>query len=789
MRPRAFAALLIILTFLVLPGYRVSPAYGESSSGEVAPAPEISDTEKAAAALAQAILAPQAKAPAKPAEPGGGSSDEGGDGDGSGDLFGGEMPDVDMDFIEAMAQSQLDMMKQMLGGQVPPELQKLMEQAQTKVDEIAPPEDSAPSDPLAADAVKAVMEVLARAGIATGSRSGLIQEAVAPTLPIKALDTEVYALAEEARGTKVFGARLTLGELGQMLQQVGWDVPVWIEPGQALADALALMVKEAQANPELPHSFVPLFLQEMAKQRSPSVDLTGKVNPNWVPISTLEAQLLLAHHARGNESYALEVATGLSRWLSPNVAHAATPCSDMMDGLGDFKPFASYGLDKLGGIPADAIYDKLGIPMVKLSHIGIALKLVKMVGMMVTDLVKFTVVAEDKVHYSHDPENLHDFGFEAVVLLDIDKLKSPVGEFGTVVADCMATMGYNMPNTYDSLMKAAKDWKVFWYVDGLKEHATVNEKRSKFDFRVPTVGSKVKQAADRFIAWIAVDMAPEEAPCNVGPLGKSEMRMKAELDTSQAVDPATLLKVIQPDMAGVPEALADVLAEWFKKWTPQKASSTVNVEWHKTEHWTGTITYKRHYEQSSSETRKTSDGAYSTHMSNTADYEATINIDTDRRCGGNEKVTATASFRNDGNEKGSGKSLCFTAEKNQASERNWSSTGTWSSTGSGTKSDPAGAFVAWDISPVGEYSLTFTAPSVKAKSTSTFSAQRSGGCPGSEDSSSDSTNFTETIQGASISLSGPIDPDAMELSGSKSWKEGDYTKITVTWNLSGKAEK
>lgn len=228
------------------------------------------------------------------------------------------------------------------------------------------------------DGVAATAEIFARAGIASLTQNGDLQSATPPALPMTLPWFAIKSMASDAAQRANGGYRLSLDELATALAQAGWSVPQRQTAGQALAAVLAQAITTAQQNSADPHSFTPLLLAAMAQAGSPTTDLTAKtLDPRVAHLSLLEAELLLTAHLRGNASYpadgnaalpsgpAASLIDSLRRAVvgivAPSAAVADGPCSDLEDNLGAFKALHLVALDKLSGIPLDAIYSKLGL--------------------------------------------------------------------------------------------------------------------------------------------------------------------------------------------------------------------------------------------------------------------------------------------------------------------------------------------------------------------------------------------------------------------------------------------
>lgn len=142
-------------------------------------------------------------------------------------------------------------------------------------------------------AVAAVNAALAKGGLSVIDTGTVISEGAAPKAS-GYVDLGVVAdLALEARQRKQTGT-LTGTELGALLSDIGWTVPVGKTPGQTLMELLAGWTNAALAAPDDPASFPILFIAANNQLQTPRANLSlATQNPDTVRFSLLDLEMFL----------------------------------------------------------------------------------------------------------------------------------------------------------------------------------------------------------------------------------------------------------------------------------------------------------------------------------------------------------------------------------------------------------------------------------------------------------------------------------------------------------------
>jgi hypothetical protein len=639
------------------------------------------------------------------------------------------------------------------------------------------------------DAADAVSEAFARAGMATVSMQGTIREAVAPTIPFNLLDYEARVLADDARARADGGYRLTLADLAWAMSDIDWTVPDDRLPDEFLRDVLAELIREARADVDNPHSFVPLFLQSLAEGAFSPRDLTDvTARPDEIELSLLEAQLLVAAHLRGDRSYDLaEVAgtvgvpifaaagDGVPTMTMVYLAQSRTPCSDLEDHLGPFKYLHVVSLDQVTGALMQKVYTKLGLSDRSQKAIGPILSMLK--ALAATGNLEFSAEA-DRVeqHYSHGGEEN-----EVTIVARAGVKYDPYAtELMATAMDCLNTLGFAaMGDLQGELHKA----KVDWDLRGLKGHGTISLAKNQIDFH-STLGTTLGPSHE---ARLRVDMRAERDPGEGGILKHDTAWVTATLDISEMPDPSILIKAMLPDGW---LTVFDVLAEWSKKWTAPKRRAPFDVSWHAKGTWTGTLRHTEFGRRSESEYVPV--GHPPTTGGRTHSKVEEVSLDATFQVHGAEEfangsvmlygiMTAGGNLTISSRSSGSGTDQCGMRQES------WNDTATqrWNSTAHGAEATS----VAISIGADGRYSIGYGLPHLDGTTSYAAGSSNKKACnPFGDGSRYESSEQAGTMLWTSAvpHLSGTITGDGRQISGSWSG-EGDNNGIPVTgvviWNF------
>ncbi|WP_123042851.1 hypothetical protein [Cohnella candidum] len=651
------------------------------------------------------------------------------------------------------------------------------------------------------DASSGVRDVLALAGISTVSGKGKPSQAAAPAASFTVLVPEAANLALEARHRPEAG-RLTLTEFADMLEGLGFPFEHEVmDAAEQLQAFLSGWVSAARTRPDDPTSFVPLFLAESAKSQHPSVDLTGDYEPDQLRLSMLDMQLFFSAFDRAMQSGQPGNETAFV--LGINTAHAAEPCTDVKNWLG--QTFGDKG-KVAGEILQAALGEGTGFGMKEaflsagfkelgadqlskmITSIGIANKLLKLATLYSQVQLDITVDSENPLQKHLESEEPKFTAFTAhagVSDADWERYKKDISSSDIVrsLRDCFNIAGLPVLNDVGDLGKDAANWTVEWrLVEGGEEHGTISLQNNKF-LLPGQLEMQLQQEDDhKASATLVVDLTPDKAKDRSGPEKTARVTAQASLDTSSAPGLGTLINTVKGgmgDVLGITDAIVELAAGMIQSIATPKAYGTLEVIYHDDPkgNWVGTISYE--YEYSLAE--DTADGTSQTSSA----YSATINITGTKRRAVTALEdlnwltgTATADYTMDTTSHAviETEFLCLTETFDTSIK------------GSGSMSEPYEATLNISVATNGNggYSISARPPDVPYEQTNKSTVVRVRTCgtpqPNSEDEFTDQLDFSVPIESLLV-LSGKIDPsNPHEIQGSKTVTEDNGTG-TAKWNL------
>src|SRR5512135_2417710 len=382
------------------------------------------------------------------------------------------------------------------------------------------------------DAVAATREALALGGLATREGQRFLVKAAAPAASGFVISVETVALAMEARQRPTAG-RLTLAQLGDMLEDLGWPFPEGRVPGEQLRDIFRAWVTDGLAQPGDLLSFTPLFLREMALTQQPAIDLAkGDYDPEQLHLTLLELELFAAHfdRIRGPAAQASSVLTigdpefessaapadpirgpaAPSSWngvpgpgsAMPAAQAAAGPCPEIKKWLDSaFSDFDDPGQAANAAVRiliSDSV--KTGLKEAlqaagftaataqqfgkALSALSIASRLWKLVALY-TDAQVAVTVENDPVHAPSGSEGKKTDIFRAragVSDRDWQEYQQAMASSADVrgLRDCFRVFGLPVLPDLGDMGKEAQDWHVEWRLQGKPERVRINEADNTF---------------------------------------------------------------------------------------------------------------------------------------------------------------------------------------------------------------------------------------------------------------------------------------------------------------------
>ena len=452
------------------------------------------------------------------------------------------------------------------------------------------------------DAVRAVEESLARGGVSTGEPDGTIYtQAVEPAALSLALPFEVENLAVAALSSSY---QTDAAELGQMLAEFEWPFLVDSTPGEQIVAMLKELVIGAQALPDDPNSFTPLFLQHMAQSEEPPVDLsTGDAAPEDVHFDLLALRLLFAAFERqADYSNAVQALA---------VPAANEPCSDAKKVLeGVYGPFGGQlqglAMSEAGPKFVEKAMDKAGATKAAgksgdaLGVLGTISKLWKLLDFYASSQVDVQIIdGSNRLHKPNENEADEERTFLATAGVSEADMKAyeaananADSQASHAVRDCMATFGLPVFSDLGDLMKDAANWKIEWTIENNANHPnTRNEPPISWSpGKQEQPGATLlgnwrsgthKASEYSYEAAFHVDVGGELISDHTGqPTVKiADVRVCGNVESAQPPDFLALVNATKT-VIGLVDSIAELAAGWLREVAPPQSCRTLTVLWH-----------------------------------------------------------------------------------------------------------------------------------------------------------------------------------------------------------------
>ena len=445
--------------------------------------------------------------------------------------------------------------------------------------------------------VHSVEQALSRAGVASGTFGQILVPARDPATPEVDLPAGVLNLALEANGGTLY--RMTAADFGQMLADFRWPFADGAPPGEQVVAMLTALINGAHESPDDPVSFGALLLDELAKLKDPSLDLTaGTPAPEDVRLNLLDLKLVSSLFDR------------VSIKSAPPAAAApadADPCSDAKKWIsGATGPFGGevYGLStgQTGPALVERGLEAAGVSNQNAGNVGkglaalsIASKIWKLVEFYSTAQVNVTTHDGPKiVHKALDsePPQLRIFDADAGVS-DAD-WQEYVNSFDDIsqetnraVRDCLNEFGLSVPADLGEIARDAESWKIEWSV-----YAGVNSRNERNAYwteseqdpggsrhlgKWQTTLKKVSDYSAGASFW--VDIGTERQSDHPGPQKLDDVNVCADVISATPPNLQTFFNATQ-GILGLVDAIVELGAGWLQTVAPPHACSVLGVTWH-----------------------------------------------------------------------------------------------------------------------------------------------------------------------------------------------------------------
>jgi hypothetical protein len=453
------------------------------------------------------------------------------------------------------------------------------------------------------DVIDGVQEALARGGVPTGDGLGTTYTpAFEPSSPSVAIPLEELDLALEARGAgSVY--RMDAVQLGQMLSDFGWPFFTDSTPGAQIVAMLQELVTGAQALPNDPNSFTPLFLQAMGKIQDPAVDLSaGDAAPENVHFNLLELRLLVAMFER-QTVYPNQPASEL---VEPAADDPCTEAKAVLSGVaGPFAgtttglltneagpTFIEQGLHKAGATSHTA--EKVGKA---LEALKIAAKIWKLIDFYSSTHVAVSIIdGSSHLHKPLDTAPDEKRTFDAVAGVSQEdwdayqKANSDLGsEVSHAVRDCLNLIGLQVFSDLGDIVKDAEHWKVDWSISNNRDNSrgqkAITWDPGEQESGTPNLGNwrsdMIKTSDHSYEGAFIVDIGTETAADHLGsPLVKiDDVYVCGAVFSAEPPEAQTFVDAVKGPL-GLTVAIADLGAGWLRTVAEPESCRTLTVVWH-----------------------------------------------------------------------------------------------------------------------------------------------------------------------------------------------------------------
>jgi hypothetical protein len=474
--------------------------------------------------------------------------------------------------------------------------------------------------------VSATRTALARGGIATAVGRRTLRRAARPLAYFTVTPLETLNIALEARSG---GHAQTLDELARHMKRLGFPFRSQSAPGRQLTRFLRVWVREARKRPRDARNFAPLFLAEMAKRRSPSIDLArGRYRPEQLRLGLLELTLLHGAFRRPNGVPGRTSAGRHRELVQQATATSLDPCSALKKSL-DFPDLPKEVKDLIGRplTPGDwlrgsagkafamalsDLWGKAGGGKLTDEEVGRALKVMKILAIVqklaaVYGKVELRVFTQD-FDSVHKPLRLANqpstrparFGAVAGInehdWQEYQRELEQMGRYGRPgvrsVRDCFGFLGLPVPTTVEDLARELKNWHVTWKLSANDQDARITDE-SQFDagFRRQRLraipGNAFEHAAALTIAVQPEELADHRSRRKLDectdsdPCASATATAHAELRTDKPPNLNTFRRVMEEKLGlGLAESIAELAAGWLQSLMTIDEEADLDITFH-----------------------------------------------------------------------------------------------------------------------------------------------------------------------------------------------------------------
>lgn len=390
----------------------------------------------------------------------------------------------------------------------------------------------------------ATREVLRRGGIAIKEGGRVVGSPIGPASIMTLTPTQVANIALQSGTDQMTN---TVATLGQRWAQAKLMTPGKRQPGKVMATYLGDLLKVERKQPNAARAFIPMFLDAMARQRTPGTNLVKGVEPSAVPVNALEEILILVSFERfipKRKAKTRNRTAGNPAARSFPVNRANKPCSTLLDGVINksgrdganwadkkvvkegfknniIKPGLGWGVGKVLGLmyPGEFWADLVKWATKKvLDRILSFLKVAKIaieIYKTAVALTSTTMTVEAAETSREQPEGIGppDFSdFTAYAGVDEETARQYMEEIGNLgirdaISDCMKVVGLPAPFWADQIVDELEKFKVEWELK--------NPNQDRYNWDSPFTGGGQGNVGEGGTIW-------DTAPSPLIGLGKLE---------------------------------------------------------------------------------------------------------------------------------------------------------------------------------------------------------------------------------------------------------------------------
>jgi hypothetical protein len=451
-------------------------------------------------------------------------------------------------------------------------------------------------------AYTATADALARAGIRIETPEHVLVEPVAPAAATSMWPRQVLAAAIEGQNRR-YVDRISASDVGVVLSAMGWSFPAQSpSSGDGWVAFLRAWLSDAQASPDDPTSFAPLFVAEMIRLGD-GVQLADATTAE-IHFGLLELLVLTAAFERG--STATAIAPAIYRPFADGYARltAAGPCDATLE---------RYGMP-----PNDSLVNQAAPEWMKKKAVSTVFDLASESVKNAIKAIKFfekiwraaafyfysfvRVEASDKrLHKPNEDDPEIHTTFTAKTGVDPDAFKEWVKDNGgpngvrELNDDTRCAEALGMPSLTDvgDVADDIENWIVDWEViEGMPEHAELavtcgsapTSVCNKFD-RFSTLGMKLRRTgssvgeADLFVR-IKEEQKSVHTPGAIEREVPVSVRAKIDASSMPSISPGNLTSPVGLIGPGL-ETIAGLIQSSFKP----SSKATVIVTYHEAVGW------------------------------------------------------------------------------------------------------------------------------------------------------------------------------------------------------------